>query len=158
MHLKSYLKSLKLHASDTGVICSCQFTTTSSSRKQQFILISIQIWIYSYQEWDNHPKKVYICWKHTGCLCKMILSTNCCGSISNWNKAMWHLTPHGHLTPLYPTIASYWNFYGSFYTWRKNTEAFGTKFVICSFQIAGHVTSLPTWLWCNSARRCFCKQ
>ena len=106
VHLKLYLKSLKLHASDTGVICSFQFTTTPSSNKQQFLLISIQNWIFSYQEWNNCPKKVQICQKHTGCLCKMILKTNCCGSTGNWNKAMWHLTPYGNLTPLYPTFCS----------------------------------------------------
>ena len=47
---------------------------------------------------------MWVCQKLTGCLCKMIRKTNCCGSTGNWNKAMWHLTPQGHLTPLYPTV------------------------------------------------------
>ena len=37
----------------------------------------------------------------------MIRKTNCCGSTGNWNKTMWHLTPQGHLTPLYPTYLQF---------------------------------------------------
>ena len=40
----------------------------------------------------------------------MILETNCCGSTGNWNRVMWHLTPYGHLTPLYLIMnRRYWN-------------------------------------------------
>ena len=50
------------------------------------LLILLQNWIHSYQNWVN-------CQKHTGCLCKIILKTNCCGSTGKWKKAMEHLTP-----------------------------------------------------------------